>query len=198
MSASQEKRSSTPTQLSTGAIAGIAVSIALIVILPPLLIACGFRIRRPKWRTKIATTGLKANQSKAATGGSLGGQPRKAKLEIGGYTIRLERLHDRAKPEPEGSRPQKAKQKALPIESATSLGSQLWRAELEDGEYTRRLERLHNGAKPELDGTRPQKAWWRASSIRPARSQPRPVPAELGTEPVTPGLYELPAGNPVP
>lgn len=176
MSGSQVKRSSNPIQLSTGAIAGIAVSIALIVIIPPLLIACGFRIRRPKWRTNIATTGLKTTQSKAARGGSPGSQPRKAELEVGGYKIRLERLRDRAKPEPEGGRPQKAKQKALPIKSATSLGSHPWGAELEDGEYTRRLERLHNGAKPELDATRPQKAWWRASSIRPARSQPRPAP----------------------
>lgn len=170
---------------------GIAVSIALIVIIPSLLIACGFRIRRPKWRTNTATTGLKTEQRKVEIGGSLVSKPRKAEFEVGGYTIRLERLHDRAKPEPEGSRPQEV----LPIKSATGLGSQPWRAELEDGEYTRRLERLHDGAKPELEGTRPQKAWWRASSIRPARSQPRPVPAELGTEPVTPGPYELEGGN---
>lgn len=198
MSTSQAKRSSNPIQLSTGAIAGIAVSIALIVIIPPLLIACGFRIRRPKWRTNTATTRLRTNQSKTATGGSLGSQPRKAELEVGGYKIRLERLHDRAKQEPEGSQLQKAKQNASSIKSAKLLGSQPWRAELEDGEYTRRLERLHDGAKPELEGVRPQKAWWRVSSTRPARSQPRPVPAELGTEPVTPGPYELPAGNSVP
>ncbi|KAL1851074.1 hypothetical protein Daus18300_012683 [Diaporthe australafricana] len=79
---------------------------------------------------------------------------------------------------------------------ATS-GAPHGKAELADAEYTRRLERLHNGAKPELDGGPVRKLAWRLFSTigSVSRREMRQVPAELGTQPPTPGPHELPGDD---
>lgn len=94
-------------QLSIASIVGIAIGsiVAAILLVLCLLFALGFRIHRATWRRhgqRTETPQLKYERPAAvsAPGGSHG----KAELPDADYLRRLERLHDGAKPELEGSR----------------------------------------------------------------------------------------------
>lgn len=105
--------------MSTGSIVGIAVGsiAALVLIVTFLLFAFGFRIRQARRRGDTGITEHKKNQRAASVAAA--SQNGKAELEDAGYTRRLERLHDGAKPELEGSRPRKTGWRAFSIMSLT-------------------------------------------------------------------------------
>lgn len=127
--------SSSAAQLSTGSIVGIAVgSIAALVLLVTfLLFAFGFRVRRAKRRSDTGTT--EQNEGQDAVHGVSGAQNGKAELEDPGYTRRLERLHNGAKPELDGSKPRKTGWRAFSIRSL-KRGSRPGVAELDAGTGT--------------------------------------------------------------
>lgn len=123
-SSSSQSSQSTPeatppsaAQMSTGSIVGIAVgSIAALVLLVTfLLFAFGFRIRQARRRGGTVITEHKKHQRAAAVAPA--SQNGKAELEDAGYTRRLERLYDGARPELEGSNPRKTGWRAFSITS---------------------------------------------------------------------------------
>lgn len=123
-------------RLSTGAIVGIAIGsiAALILLVTCLLFAFGFRIRRAKGQgqTEIA----EPNEEQRPAIGASGDDGGKAELEDAGYTRRLERLHDGAKPELDGSKPRKTGWRAFSIRSL-KRGSRPGVAELDAGPVTK-------------------------------------------------------------
>lgn len=122
-------------RISTGSVVGIAVgSIAALVLLVTfLLFAFGFRVRRAKRLSHTWITKPKEDQGEAA--GASGAQNGKAELEDAGYSRRLERLHDGAKPELDGSKPRKTGWRAFSIRSL-KRGPRPGAAELDTGAVT--------------------------------------------------------------
>ncbi|KAG6362353.1 hypothetical protein INS49_010583 [Diaporthe citri] len=122
-------------QMSTGSIVGMAVgSVAsLILLVTFLLFAFGFRLRRARRRSDDGIIEQKKSQQAAA--GAPGSHNGKAELEDAAYTRRLERLHDGAKPELEGSRPRKAGWRAFSLRSL-KRGLRPGVAELDAGTVT--------------------------------------------------------------
>lgn len=107
-----------PAQMSTGSIAGIAIgsAAALGLIATCILFAFGFRIRRAKRLGGIDVLERRGKQRLAIK--IPDGQNGKAELEDAAYVRRLERLHDGAKPELDGSKPRKTGWKAFSIRSS--------------------------------------------------------------------------------
>lgn len=99
----------TPTsrQLSIASIVGIAIGsiAAVILIVLCLLFALGFRVQRATWRRHSQRTEMPQPKYERPSAVSAPGGPHgKAELPDADYLRRLERLHDGAKPELEGSR----------------------------------------------------------------------------------------------
>lgn len=105
------------TQMSTGSIVGIAIgsSAALGLLTTCILFIFGFRIRRAKRLGGIEVLERKGKQRLFVE--IPDGQNCKAELEDAAYTRKLERLHDGAKPELDGSKPRKTGWRAFSIRS---------------------------------------------------------------------------------
>lgn len=105
------------TQMSTGSIVGIAIgsAAALGLLATCILFAFGFRIRRAK---RLGGTEVLERRGKQRLAIEVpDGQNGKAELEDAAYTRNLERLHDGAKPELDGSKPRKTGWRAFSIRS---------------------------------------------------------------------------------
>lgn len=125
--------SSSTAQLSTGSIVGIAVGCiaAIVLLITFLLFGFGFRVRRAKLHPGIT----EPKEGQGAVDGVPGVQGGKAELEDAEYTRRLERLHEGAKPELDGSGPRRTGWKAFSIRSL-KRGSRPGAAELDAGTGT--------------------------------------------------------------
>lgn len=125
---------SASTQLSTESIVGIAIGsiAAAILLVLGLLFALGFRVQRAAWRRHIKRPEIPEARNEHPVAALAADDPHgKAELPDADYTRRLERLHDGAKPELEGSRPRKLVWRVFSIRSVRKRGPRQVAAELE-------------------------------------------------------------------
>lgn len=124
----------TSTQLSTASIVGIAIGsvVAVILLVFCLLFVLGFRIQRAAWRRHSQRSKTPEPRDEHPVAVSAPNVSHgKAELPDADYTRRLERLHDGAKPELEGSRPRKSVWRVFSIRSVRKRGPRQVAAELE-------------------------------------------------------------------
>ncbi|KAG8158277.1 hypothetical protein KVR01_012038 [Diaporthe batatas] len=123
------------TQLSIGAIVGISIGsiVAAIILAVCLFVFLGFRIQRSKRRRRRGTpTEVPEPRGQFPASTTTPGGPRgKAELPYEEYTRRMERLHEGAKPELEGSKARRSVWGFLSIRSASrseprQVPTELW------------------------------------------------------------------------